>query len=235
MEKSFKHRKELSEADQHIDALFKLYKRRPKKATGAVQPGDPSLLLTKDDCPDGLDPVVWRRFNELRDQKIAFEAVVRAKASELADATAFLQHRAAEEELHARKMDEAVSVITSLQQERVREAVDLDVIVRIEQGQVEITHEDPFDPLFDTAVLIHESAIHDLNAQTKKLGQAKVSVFVCLLLISGVTRTTPQVAHVKEKVERMKAVRTLEWELERLDMYGYSHPCLTACIDLYVV
>ena len=48
-----------------------------------------------------------------------------------------------------------------------------------------------------------------------------------------VTHTTPQVAHVKEKVERMKAVRTLEWELDRLDMYVCIHTAMAMYLSVY--
>ncbi len=34
LERLFRQRKDLLEYEQYIDALFKLYKRRPKKATG---------------------------------------------------------------------------------------------------------------------------------------------------------------------------------------------------------
>ena len=51
-----------------------------------------------DDCPEGLDAPIWKRFVDLREQKLQLEGSIRAKTSELADASAFLQRRAEEEE-----------------------------------------------------------------------------------------------------------------------------------------
>eukprot|EP00042_Codosiga_hollandica_P056839 m.828263 g.828263 ORF g.828263 m.828263 type:complete len:179 (+) comp59436_c0_seq2:2271-2807(+) len=114
LERTFKNRKDFAEHEQYIDALFRLYKKRSKRAVGQEQ----GQQLSKEDCPEGLDASVWKRFLELRDQKIAFEAVVRAKAAELAEGTGFVQQRVRAEEQHARLVEDARNTLDTISANR---------------------------------------------------------------------------------------------------------------------
>ena len=202
LDKGFKQRKEFADQEQFIDQLYKLYRRRQKKAVV-----DEAPIAKADECPEGLDAGVWKRFVELRDQKLALEGSIRSKGNELAEATSYLQRRAAEEDYYITKIDSATRTQRALQDERNRKIIDLDIVVELRQGQVELQHTDDFDPLFNDAVYINSRVIEELNTQTKKLGSAKV-------------------AHLQEKMERMRSVRYIEWEYKRLEMYG--------CVYMYV-
>ncbi len=81
----------------------------------------------------------------------------------------------------------------------MRNNVDLYTVLVLKQGQLEVQYTNSFDPNFHDAVLIHRSVVEDLNATTKKLGQAKIE-------------------HMEKKAEYTRGIHVLEWENKTLDM-----------------
>jgi hypothetical protein len=89
-----------------------------------------------------------------------------------------------------RAIDDTNASLKSVQEQRTANCVDLDIIVEIKQGQVcavplhtaardtwqqvEVSQADIFEPMYDSAVYLNKEVIEELNAQTRKLGQAKV-------------------------------------------------------------
>merc|ERR1712146_537276 len=178
------------------DILYRLYRRRPKKY-GLGVPVPP--LVREHDCPEGLEDAVWRRLVHLREQKIASEHKVHLKAQDLAVAKQFLARREVEEREAANRVDMAISEQRSLHNDLLELSLDLPLLVTVQQGQVEVVHEDDFDPNYDDAVLVHRAFVDDLNDQTRQLAQAKI-------------------AHTRKMIESGKGLRLLEWQSEHMDL-----------------
>jgi len=135
----------------------------------------------------------------LREQKIASEHKVHLKAQDLAVAKQFLARREVEEREAANRVDMAISEQRSLHNDLLELSLDLPLLVTVQQGQVEVVHEDDFDPNYDDAVLVHRAFVDDLNDQTRQLAQAKI-------------------AHTRKKIESGKGLRLLEWQSEHMDL-----------------
>lgn len=196
LEKGFRTRREFADCGPIIDILFKLFKKRPKRhiTDFAVPPLDKAT-----DCPEGLDDSLWNKVVELRQQKIESESALRFKMSELADLTAFLNKRLTVDEELSKKLEETQVALSNRAEQRVKDQLDLELIVLLKQGQVEVQVSNDFDPNFASAMLIPRSIVEDLNASLRKLAQAKV-------------------AHLKQRMQLRKGIHALEWEHRRLDL-----------------
>lgn len=178
MEKSFKARKELADQEAFMDVLFRIYRRRPKR--WGADNVELAPLEKEKDCPEGLDDVIWRKFLNIRDQKIAHERILHAKAAELADAGSFLKRRKEEDEQAARAVELLLEKLAELEKQRAMLNINVEVLVTVKQGQVELQHTDDFDPRFEDAVLLPKSYIEDLNTQIRRLSQVLIcSVCLC--------------------------------------------------------
>lgn len=196
LERSFKQRREFADQEAFIDILFKLYRRRPKRRAEVydVPPLDKDL-----DCPEGLEDAVWNKLVQAREQKIESERGVRAKAAEVAELNGFYQRRATlgaelDDQIHG-FMDE----LSNLRDERTRRALDVQVLIELKQGQVEVSNSNDFNPEFENALLLHDEVIHNINGNIKKLAGHKIE-------------------HLKRKVRSRKGIHSEQWEQERLDM-----------------
>lgn len=199
LEKTFRMRKEFGDHVPHSEALFKLYKRRPKRHPAAAGEVVVPPLDKAADCPDGVDDAVWQKLVELRQQKIDSEAAVRAKMGELAELTSFLNRRQAEDDDISESMRKLQADLSGRVAERMRGMLDLELLVVLKQGQVEVQQLNDFDPNFSSAVLIHRGVVEDLNTSLRKLALAKVE-------------------HLKQRMELRKGIHRLEWEHKRLDL-----------------
>lgn len=198
-EKAFKMRREFGDHSPHADVMFKLFKKRPKRHPAAAGEVVVPPLDKAADCPEGVDDGAWAKLVELRQQKIDSEAAVRTKMGELAELTAFLNRRAAEDDDVTSTIGELQETIRARAEERMRGMLDLELLVVLKQGQVEVQHSNDFDPNYSSAILIHRAAIEDLNANLRKLAEAKVD-------------------HLKQRMELRKGIHRLEWEHKRLDL-----------------
>eukprot|EP00730_Choanoeca_flexa_P000136 TRINITY_DN10061_c0_g1_i4.p1 TRINITY_DN10061_c0_g1~~TRINITY_DN10061_c0_g1_i4.p1 ORF type:complete len:1577 (+),score=430.93 TRINITY_DN10061_c0_g1_i4:116-4846(+) len=196
LEKTFKTRKDLSQADAFVDVLFRLYRRRPKRYAHGM---DVPELTKERDCPEGLDDHLWKVFLKIRKQKIASEQIMMAKGVELAGAKSFLQRRQAEEKEAALHIEGLIEEKSALQQEVQLINLDTSLLVNVKQGQVEVRHESDFDPNFEDAVLLHRDEVERLNNEVKQLATARID-------------------HTRKKIEMGKGLRALEWESDALDL-----------------
>lgn len=210
LDKTFKVRfvKESSnpgQAEDYIDMLAKLFKKRPRKSkmVGLHELPEDELALDSspegDDYPEGLDRAVWDELVVMRNEKLASEAKKRAKEADVADKRAFLNRRKVEAKAKVDRQAAVLEELGQLRKSRLNDALNLEIVVKIKQGQVEIAHSDDFEPDYDSAVLIDRSAVETLNEEVVKLAEVKVQ-------------------HMTEKMKKQSGIHKLEWEHRRLGM-----------------
>ena len=127
--------------------------------------------------------------------------------------------------------------------------MNVEVLITVQNGQVEIQHDNDFDPMFDDAVLIHRRMVENLNATTRKL--ATVWCHCCcvgcctsasclqtrtqdsFILLTFFSLPFPflifcfgrahsmqgKIEHLQQAIQMSQGVRLLEWEHKRLDLY----------------
>eukprot|EP00741_Cyanophora_paradoxa_P010843 tig00020544_g10483.t1 len=88
--------------------------------------------------------------------------------------------------------------LRDLQEERAREAIDLELLCKLKQGQVEVEQAAVVTDYAD-GVLVQRSVVVDLNNIIRQLGKEKVTI-------------------LKEIKDFRKGIHQLEWENKRLDM-----------------
>ena len=172
LDRGFKQRKELAGCEPYLDALLRVYRRRPKGYGLDVEL--PALDMAQD-CPDGMEEAKWKQFVVLHKQKVALERQVQAKSAELLAAKAFFASRQEEDVAATAAVDRCIEERAALHKELDQLALNLEVLVTVRQGQVELTHADDFDPVYSDAVLLHRSTVDDLNAITRQLAEVCTS------------------------------------------------------------
>jgi len=185
--------------DEFLDPLHKLFKRRPRRSKHTTVLDTSGLDLDEEvDYPEGLDRVVWDKMVEFRVEKIDSERNKRAKEDELAERRSYFTRRKNEKDTKDLELQMLVESMSDLRTQRLNDTLDLEVMVNIKQGQVEVTHVNDFEPDYETAVLIDRSKVEELNAEVRRLAEIKV-------------------AHMTERMKFRKGIHILEWEHERLD------------------
>lgn len=217
--------KDLPGADTHLDVLVKLFRRRKKKATsigggtltmltgetlgeslakhmnmnGEVEEEPEPELNFEVDGTEGLDEIAWDRMIVLRQAKIKSEQRLRAKARTLHVRTQYLARRSEEDDDARAEISSIIEEMAILRERRVAEANNLEVLVDMKQGAVEVQHENDFEPDLDCAVLIPRTEVEELNEKIIKLAAIKIE-------------------HMRGRMELRKGIHMLEWEHQRLDM-----------------
>ena len=208
LDKSFKTRfvkesSNASQAEDYIDMLVKLFKKRPRKSKIGLAPVDEELALDPspegDDYPEGLDKAVWDELVAMRNEKLASESRKREKEADVADKRAFLNRRKAEAKAAVDRQSAVLGELSDHRKSRLDDSLNLEIVVKIKQGQVEVAHDDDFEPNYDAAVLIHRDAVEALNVEVVKLAEVKVQ-------------------HMTEKMKKQSGIHKLEWQHKRLGM-----------------
>lgn len=197
LEKSFRSRREFADVDSGtLDVLFRLFRRRARRGTrGAAPP----TALTDADRPEAVSDAAWHKVLKLREEKSELEQRIHSKSEEVAEAQAFLSKRREEEATLISSIENALMRVSELEQLRTELNVNVEVLITVQNGQVEIQHDNDFDPMFDDAVLIHRRMVENLNATTRKLATGKIE-------------------HLQQAIQMSQGVRLLEWEHKRLDL-----------------
>ncbi|XP_057306385.1 cilia- and flagella-associated protein 43-like [Hydractinia symbiolongicarpus] len=222
-------RKEFLDLDSFtVDVLYKLFKKRPraqrtlkaateshKDAFSAESKTRPSSsraasaaahnlekamqeLDSEHHMPEHMDVEVWKRMVMLRRNKVEREQQLKAKALVLADMNDYLQHQIDRDEDLKMTIEKTFEDIQRLREERVRFNMNLEVQLLLKQGQVEVGSCD-FVPSYTDSVLIHRSAVEDLNSTIKTLGEMKL-------------------ASMRESKDFRKGIHQLAWELKEMFM-----------------
>lgn len=155
-------------------------------------------LETDSHMPEGIELPTWKHMCTLRREKLVSEQEVKAQALTLADMNAFHQKRQEEDAAVKNKMDEILSALNRLREDRMRFTCNLEIQLVLKQGQVEVESGD-FIQIFDDCVLLHRSVIEDLNASIRQLGDQKLSKMI-------------------ESKDFRKGIHSLEWEYKKMIM-----------------
>ena len=191
------------QAEDYMDMLVKLFKKRPRKSKVGLESMEDELKLDAspegDDFPEGLDQAVWDELVTMRNEKLASETNKRAKEADVAEKRAFLSRRRAEAKAAVARQAAVLDELGELRKSRLDDSLNLEIVVKIKQGQVEVAHADDFEPNYDAAVLIHRDAVEALNVEVVKLAEVKVQ-------------------HMTEKMKKQSGIHKLEWQHRRLGM-----------------
>ncbi|XP_072095169.1 cilia- and flagella-associated protein 43 [Mobula birostris] len=202
-----------------VDQLYKLYKRRPKVQMKRTQVatanpfGDQSesfsdgyahLLAAMDDLdstrfkPEHLDPLVWKRFCDVRRMKVESEQQVKLKAVTLAEMQSFLQKRINDDEHSNQMISNYTQDIKNLREIKSQFQLNLMIQLVLKQGQVEVLGDD-FILDYSSFLLLNKSVVEDLNNTIQLLGEKKVAIMV-------------------ECKDFKKGIAQLEWEYKKMLM-----------------
>ncbi|XP_029962541.1 cilia- and flagella-associated protein 43 [Salarias fasciatus] len=185
-----------------VDALYKLFKRRPRVQKMRAQVDiNPSLLKehrlcaslppdalgkmlkamedldSPENMPGGLNPSIWERFCAIRRTKVESEHQVKLKALTLAEMQAFLQRRRDEEKAAEQEIKNLSEALESVHREKNRLLTDTMVQVILKQGQVELSATDLTVDYTDL-ILYHRSVVDHLRKQIRMLGEEKIATMV---------------------------------------------------------
>ena len=161
-----------------------------------------SELDKESNCPETIEPAVWKRFCHYRRRKIQNELKIKDMATGLTAAQNFLHRRMQDEERLRDDVDKLSVEIAKFEGEFERFVLNLEVQVLVKQGQVEVKNTVPDCPLipdFSDAVLVHRGVVEQLNSCILQKGASKITNMD------------------KAKKTKRDIVR-LEWEHRRLNM-----------------
>ncbi|XP_066933494.1 cilia- and flagella-associated protein 43-like [Clytia hemisphaerica] len=148
--------------------------------------------------PENVDIETWKRLIMLRRTKVEKEQQLKSNALVMADLNSFLQKKLDRDEELKFQVEKAFEEIQRLREERLRFNLNLEVQLLLKQGQIEVGN-CKYVPDYTDSVLIHRSAIEDLNAVIKTLGEAKLS-------------------SMHESKEFRKGIHLLAWQLKEMFM-----------------
>eukprot|EP00668_Euglena_longa_P015873 GGOE01020048.1.p1 GENE.GGOE01020048.1~~GGOE01020048.1.p1 ORF type:complete len:1603 (+),score=697.34 GGOE01020048.1:27-4811(+) len=217
-----KFRQYFAEADEYVDVLLKLLKRRGKtlKGKGKAQDTDDtqredlgsidpfatvdprSKLHTADsemrlDKPEGLPEGIWQEFLAYRQQRFETDREMKELGQEVQDMQREFQRIKAENEELQTKMEHNLRRLNDFQANMERDAYNLDYLQEYKQGQIEVEQAAVVTDYAD-AVLIHKSRIESLNDKIRASGGEKVKI-------------------LREMKDFKKGIHAVEWETEMLD------------------
>eukprot|EP00163_Fabomonas_tropica_P014758 TRINITY_DN2681_c0_g1_i3.p1 TRINITY_DN2681_c0_g1~~TRINITY_DN2681_c0_g1_i3.p1 ORF type:complete len:1349 (-),score=493.19 TRINITY_DN2681_c0_g1_i3:86-4132(-) len=224
MEKTF--RKDFADADEFLDPLFRLFRRRHKQRGGdqrrVVTPDsdDPfakadalaaeknatgvqaylaqNALDYDNDAPEGLPEYLWERLLEARQKKLESEAEIRRRNAVLQEIVRYQTMLTEEDEAARTKIDQLLSRLSAFRDERMKLAANLEKLFHLKQGQVEVEQEAVVTDYGD-AVLINRNVVQQLNDRIKELGREKV-------------------VYLQQIKDIRKTIHELDWENTKLDM-----------------
>eukprot|EP01118_Nematostelium_gracile_P017620 TRINITY_DN7592_c0_g1_i2.p1 TRINITY_DN7592_c0_g1~~TRINITY_DN7592_c0_g1_i2.p1 ORF type:complete len:289 (+),score=89.32 TRINITY_DN7592_c0_g1_i2:110-976(+) len=137
---------------------------------------------------------------EYRQQRIEKENEVKRKAQALADLNTYHEKLAEEDNALEAKFEAILRELRSFHVQRFTECADLDILLKLKQGQVEVDQAATVTD-YSGSALIHRSQIENLNHVIRSLGKQKVDLLV-------------------EVKDTKKMIRKKKWDNKSLDMIG---------------
>ena len=164
-------------------------------------------LVEAVDRPEGLDPHWWNKLVDARRAKIEAELVVQKQMSKVLQMQRYLAHLTNADNDLKSKMEQTLKDISDLNSEREYQVWDVDVSIRLKQGQVEVgassegNEKEKWSASGDMAIgiLLDRQVIEDKNQVIQKHGGQKVDI-------------------LKAIKDFKKGIYDIEWENNRLDM-----------------
>eukprot|EP00899_Mesostigma_viride_P000674 jgi/Mesvir1/10607/Mv08936-RA.1 len=131
--------------------------------------------LTIYDKPEGLDILVWERFLEARDTKLAVEDRLATSAAAIGEMSRHLAWQSAEEEANQTHLEKLMSEVNALRRDRWRRRFNVVYPIRIKQAHVEVPLPGATD-VPDDGVLLRLSVVMDANDVIHKHGAQKLEL-----------------------------------------------------------
>lgn len=125
--------------------------------------------------PEELDPEIWERFVERRQQQIDREFQVKEAAKKHYDMQRHLVHLQNVDQAVDHELKTLVNKQTDLAFQLVTQALDTEIMLKIRQGQVEIEESPVVTDLKDCEMIV-KHIVMDLNKVIQKFGGEKVDV-----------------------------------------------------------
>jgi hypothetical protein len=201
LDKAFK--RDVCDQDQYGDLLYKLYRRRPKKTKHTSHNEEfrvidaESLLDEEEDRPEMLEDGTWQRLIEAMNVKLELEEEMRTKNISLHELQKHYNRVAAEDEELGAKVVHVEEELRQLNQLRARDTLDLDMVLKLKQGQVEVEQAAVVTDYADS-ILVHRRVIEDVNQVIVQLGTEKLKI-------------------LEEIKEKRKGIHRLRWEKRRAE------------------
>jgi len=163
--------------------------------------------------PENVEIDSWRKLVMLRRTKVEKEQQLKSEALVLADMTSYLQKQIDRDEDLKLSIEKTFEDIQRVREERLHVNLNLEVQLLVKQGQVEVENNE-FVPSYDNALLIHRSAVEDLNTTILTLGRSKL-------------------ASMYESKDFRKGIHQLAWQLK--EMFMRAEDAETAAQDLQLL
>jgi len=150
------------------------------------------------DRPEGIDDVGWERLVEARVRKMELEAEVKRQGAVLEGMNGQMKQLLEEDESVRNEMDRLMSQLSEANESAARHMLDIDVLFKIKQGQLEAVSGPVVMDMTD-CVLVHRSIVSELNDKIKQHNAEKIQ----------------ELETIKDL---RKGIHMLKWENSKLDM-----------------
>ena len=208
MDRTF--RKDLVEAGEtNVDVIYRMYKRKNlahhseqggnaigmNAGTGMLMGGTAEPAAER---PEGVSEATWELLLERREIKHVKEAEVKAQLAKLHEMGVYMTKLSDDDDALKSKIESVMRSRKEIRDIRVRNLLDLEIPLKMKQGQVELDlsriHVDMSD-----AFLIDRSVVEEVNEIITRHGEAKTEVLVAIK-------------------DFKKGIYELQWENKKLQM-----------------
>ena len=203
MDRTF--RKDLVEAgESNVDVVYRMYKRKNihhSEHGGAGAGGGAAALAGAGDPaerPEGVSEATWELLIERRRVKHAKEAEVKAQLTKLHEMGVYMTKLSDDDERVKSQIESVLRSRKEIRDIRVRNLLDLEIPLKMKQGQVELDLSRIRVDMSD-AFLIDRSVVEEVNEIITRHGEAKTEVLVAIK-------------------DFKKGIYELQWENKKLQM-----------------
>ncbi|KAI9094382.1 hypothetical protein DFS34DRAFT_665339 [Phlyctochytrium arcticum] len=177
-----------------------------------LPPPTPAPLNQTADNPEGLPPELFQSLVAHRQRKIQTEADLHSASQMLQNLQSLISNLLEASDQIRMETEQLTNEMNGFVEYRFGSMFDLEVLVGLKQGQVEVPQA-PVVTDYSDAVLVHRSVVERLNEAIVALGQTKVDA-------------------LKEMKEYRRGIHALEWETKMLDFQAESLTQRTRDIQL---
>ncbi|KND03537.1 uncharacterized protein SPPG_01017 [Spizellomyces punctatus DAOM BR117] len=181
-------------------------------AFSTLPPPTPCPLNPQTDTPEGLPADLFQNLIAIRNRKIQTEADLHTVSQTLHNLQTLITNLLEASDQIRLETEELTGEMNGFVDYRFGSTFDLEVLVGLKQGQVEVPQA-PVVTDYSDAVLVHRSVVERLNEAIVALGQTKV-------------------AALREMKEYRRGIHALEWETKMLDFQAESLTLRTRDIQL---
>eukprot|EP00742_Colponemidia_sp_Colp-10_P004312 GILJ01004600.1.p1 GENE.GILJ01004600.1~~GILJ01004600.1.p1 ORF type:complete len:1711 (-),score=393.32 GILJ01004600.1:88-5118(-) len=137
----------------------------------------PDSLDFENDAADGVDEYSFKKMVSLREEKLRSESEIRILTTTVTDMQRHLVHLEKEDAETQNEIQEILSEKNSIKQQQIRDRSNVELLVKIKQGQVEVPQSAVVTDYGD-AILVKREVVEEKNAHILQLGKEKVGTLV---------------------------------------------------------